>query len=297
MKASHLINGFIAYLLLEKSLSANTIAAYQDDVSLLMDFCEINNLSVIGLTQDDISNFLKYLNEKSFSARSQARILSGIKALYKYLDLEDLLSTNPTELVHGPRLIKKLPVFLSLDEVDKMISTVDLSEKNGHRNKCLLEILYACGLRVSELIYLKWSDVYADQQFIRVFGKNSKERLVPIAEQSLKQLTLLKSTYSEIQAKSPYIFTNQKGKPLSRVMVFYIVKECARLAEIDKEISPHTFRHSFATHLVERGADLRAVQEMLGHASITTTEIYTHLSNEYLRNTLLQFHPRNREKR
>lgn len=294
MSIHPLLNGFVAFLLLEKSLSANTIAAYKEDVQLLANYCSRYDLDVLQLNQEHISLFLKDLVELSFSARSQARILSGIKAFFKYLDLEDLIEGNPTELISGPKISRKLPVFLSIEEIDALIKTIDLSEPTGHRNKSLLEVLYSCGLRVSELIGLKWSDVYHKEQYIRVVGKNNKERLVPIASTALLDLMLLKESYLDDQKDSKYIFTSKTGKNLSRVMVFYIIKDCARRAGIEKEISPHTFRHSFATHLVERGADLRAVQEMLGHSSITTTEIYTHLSNDYLRNTILSFHPRNK---
>ena len=294
MNIHPLLNGFVAFLLLEKSLSANTIAAYKEDVNLLMNYCTKYELDVLQLNQEHISRFLKELVELDFSARSQARILSGIKTFFKYLDLEDMIEGNPTELISGPKISRKLPVFLSIEEIDALIKTIDLSEPTGHRNKSLLEVLYSCGLRVSELIGLKWSDVYQKEQYIRVVGKNNKERLVPIASTALLDLTLLKESYSDDQKASKFIFTSKTGKNLSRVMVFYIIKDCARKAGIEKEISPHTFRHSFATHLVERGADLRAVQEMLGHSSITTTEIYTHLSNDYLRNTILSFHPRNK---
>ncbi|MCB0648116.1 MAG: tyrosine recombinase XerD [Saprospiraceae bacterium] len=294
MSIHPLLNGFVAFLLLEKSLSANTIAAYKEDVQLLANYCSRYDLDVLQLNQEHISLFLKDLVELSFSARSQARILSGIKAFFKYLDLEDMIEGNPTELISGPKISRKLPVFLSIEEIDALIKTIDLSEPTGHRNKSLLEVLYSCGLRVSELIGLKWSDVYHKEQYIRVVGKNNKERLVPIASTALLDLILLKESYLDEQKNSKYIFTSKTGKNLSRVMVFYIIKDCARKAGIEKEISPHTFRHSFATHLVERGADLRAVQEMLGHSSITTTEIYTHLSNDYLRNTILSFHPRNK---
>ena len=276
-------------------MSANTIAAYKEDVALLVGFCKMNDYKLTELNQDHISLFIKYLTEKDYQPRSQARMLSGIKAFYKYLDLEDVIKTDPTELISGPKIARKLPQFLSVVEIDTMIQTIDLSLPNGHRNRCLLEVLYACGLRVSELTQLKWSDLHANEQFLRVIGKNNKERLVPIANQTLKQIDLLKSSMNSDQTSSKFIFTGKSGKPLSRVMVFYIVKDCAAKAGIMKEVSPHTFRHSFATHLVERGADLRAVQEMLGHASITTTEIYTHLSNDYLRNTILSFHPRNKK--
>lgn len=294
MNIHPLLNGFVAFLLLEKSLSANTIAAYKEDVILLANYCSKYEFDVLQLNQEHVSQFLKELVEQSFSARSQARILSGIKAFFKYLDLEDLIDGNPTELISGPKISRKLPVFLSIEEIDALIKTIDLSEPTGHRNKSLLEVLYSCGLRVSELIGLKWSDIHQKEQYIRVVGKNNKERLVPIASSALHDLMLLKESYLDDQKSSKYIFTSRSGKNLSRVMVFYIIKDCARKAGIEKEISPHTFRHSFATHLVERGADLRAVQEMLGHSSITTTEIYTHLSNDYLRNTILTFHPRNK---
>ncbi|MBK8389825.1 MAG: site-specific tyrosine recombinase XerD [Saprospiraceae bacterium] len=290
-----LINGYIAYLLMEKSMSANTIEAYKDDLQKLIDFCDAHDKNPTTLTQSDMDEFINHLANIQVGTRSQARIISGIKSFYKYLDLEELIQKDPTELLASPKIGKKLPVFLSIQEIDAMISTIDLSEPTGHRNKAILELLYGCGLRVSELINLKWSDLYKNESFLRVIGKNNKERLVPIADYTVKQLDLYVSTIDKSGTASNYIFPNNKGKQLSRVMVFYIIKECTSKAGITKTVSPHTFRHSFATHLVEGGANLRAVQEMLGHASITTTEIYTHLSNDYLKKTILSFHPRNKD--
>ena len=295
------ISGFTTYLTLEKGLSVNSIAAYERDVKRLGLYCfrDKKISSPTKVSSDTISGFLHVLNEVEISARSQARILSGIRAFYQYLLLEDLVKDDPTELIHGPKSEHYLPEVLSYEEIRQMIDQVDRSQPQGTRNVAIIETLYACGLRVSELTQLRISHIYPDLQMIRVIGKNNKERLVPIGNQALHQISLYRdgdrARMMNIDSSAQDIlFLNRRGKALSRVMVFNIIKEAASNAGITKSISPHSLRHSFATHLVEGGADLRAVQEMLGHASITTTEIYTHLNADYLRETIEQFHPLSR---
>jgi len=295
------IKGFSAFLKLEKSLSENSIEAYNRDVIKLFQYLESHQLD---LQPDDIKlahlqDFLKWINQLGMSARSQARIISGLRTFFKYLLLENIIRTNPAELLESPRTGSTLPDTLNVDEIGKLFDAIDLSSTEGERNKTMLEFLYGCGLRVSEMTNLKISDVRFNDGFISVIGKGNKQRLVPAGEGALRQLqTYIHQTRSHIKiqkGQEDYIFLNNRGKKLSRVMVFYIIKNLAEKAGIRKTISPHTFRHSFATHLIEGGADLRAVQEMLGHASITTTEIYTHLDRDYLRSNILQFHPRSRE--
>lgn len=285
------LNGFKAYLLIERKLSNKTIEAYFDDIAKLTHYTDLTNKDLRHVSSEDIEQFLIWVNQNyEIETRSQARLLSGIKAFYKYLIVEKLITINPTAQIKGPKLSKKLPDFLTEDEVQLVINAIDLSEPNAHRNKAIIEMLYGCGLRVSELVSLTWTNIHFEEEYINVIGKNNKERLIPVAAYTLQQLLLYKNPSDRSSTK--YIFTNKKDKPLSRVMVFYIIKQYCALAGITKNVSPHTFRHSFATHLVERGADLRAVQDMLGHESIVTTEIYTHLSNEYLKDTLLKYHPR-----
>lgn len=294
---SHL-HGFKNYLRLEKSLSGNSIEAYLRDLEKLISFLEYNQLDLQPehLELKHLQNLLQWVTELGLSARSQARLISGIKAFYKYLILENYLKNDPTELLDSPRLGSKLPVTLSMQEIDKMIYQIDLSKAEGERNKAILETLYGCGLRVSELINLKLSNIYVDEGFIRVTGKGDKERLVPIGSQALKQISIYVNqsrVHLDIQrGYEDYAFLNRRGKVLTRTMVFIIIKDLAVRAGIQKNISPHTFRHSFATHLVEHGANLRAVQEMLGHESIITTEIYTHLDRNYLKAEILVHHPR-----
>lgn len=294
---SHL-SGFKNYLRLEKSLSANSIDAYLRDIGKLISYLEVNTLKTqpeeINLAE--LQNFLRWVTELGLSARSQARLISGIKAFYKYLILEKYLDTDPTELLDSPKLGMKLPEVLSLKEIDKMLSQIDLSKAEGERNKAMLETLYSCGLRVSELINLKISNIFMDEGFVKVTGKGEKERLVPIGDKALKQITIYLNAsrvHLDIQRGfQDFVFLNRRGKALTRNMVFIIIKDLAARAGIRKNISPHTFRHSFATHLVEGGANLRAVQEMLGHESIITTEIYTHLDRNYLKEEILMHHPR-----
>lgn len=295
------MSGFKAYLMLERSLSANSIQAYLSDVEKLAVFAEHNGQKTNPVQTDFelLRLFIFNLNEMGIGERSQARIISGIRAFYKYLMLENLIADDPSEMLEGPKLGRKIPEVLSYDEIDAMLRTIDLSLPNGHRNWAILETLYACGLRVSELIELKLSNYYPNIGFVKVIGKNNKERIVPIGDAAIKHIQLYldneRSAKNISKGFENYVFLNRRGKKLTRVMVFYIIKEAASKAGITKTISPHTFRHSFATHLVEGGADLRAVQEMLGHESITTTEIYTHLDNQYLRDTIMNFHPRNQK--
>lgn len=292
------IQGFKSFLQLEKSLSKNSVEAYLHDVDLLMRFLELKKYSLVpkDLELNHLQDFLKWINELGMSAHSQARIISGIKSFYKYLLLENVLNHNPTELIEAPKLGRKLPDTLSLDEINKIIEAIDLSTPEGQRNKAILETLYSCGLRVSELVNLKISNLYFNDEFIKVVGKGDKERLVPIGSVAIKQINIYKNEIrSHISVKKEHedvLFLNRRGAKLSRVMVFTIIKQLAFKIGLKKHISPHTFRHSFATHLIEGGADLRAVQEMLGHESITTTEIYTHLDRDYLRQAIIQFHPR-----
>ncbi len=289
--------GFKAYLQLEKSLSDNSVQAYLRDVELLTQYLQENkslkNPSEIILK--DLQQFIKWIAELGMMATSQARIISGIRAFYKYCLLENISKTDPTALLEAPKLKRSLPDTLSFDEIENMIAQIDLSKPEGGRNKAILETMYSCGLRVSEVVNLKISQLYLDVGFIRVIGKGDKERLVPVGRSAIKFITIYKKDIRiHINIKKgneDILFLNRRGSRLSRVMIFYIIKDLALKAGIKKSVSPHTFRHSFATHLVEGGADLRAVQEMLGHESITTTEIYTHLDREFLRKTLEQFHP------
>lgn len=294
------INGFKAYLILERSLSVHSVDAYIRDIEKLLSFVEINTWekNPADISQNDISSFIFYLHELGISASSQARILSGIRAFYHFLIIEEICETDPTELIQGPKVQKKIPVVLSYDEINRMLEAIDLSDDLGHRNRAIIETLYACGLRVSELINLQLGNYFPDIGFIKVIGKSNKERIVPIGPQAIEQIEIYKNHIRNRQTNikkghEDYIFLNRRGSKLTRVMVFTIVKTLAERAQIKKTVSPHTFRHSFATHLVEGGANLRAVQDMLGHESITTTEIYTHLDQSFLRDTLLSFHPRN----
>ncbi len=292
--------GFEAYLILEKSLSKNSIAAYDQDLSKLYEYLTLQGVDQTpeSISTTQIEQFITYISELGLSEKSQARILSGIKAFYKYLLIEDLIDTDPTELISGPKLTRNLPDVLSIGEIDQILQIVDLSHPQGHRNRAILETLYASGLRVSELIGLKMSNYFPKEGYIKVLGKNNKERLIPIGDEAIKFIGIYLESVrnqSHIDPDSKNIlFLNRRGAKLSRVMIFNVIKENVGKAGITKTVSPHTFRHSFATHLVEGGADLRAVQEMLGHASIITTEIYTHVSTDYLRQTILNFHPSNR---
>jgi len=290
------IKGFKSYLQIERSLSDNSVQAYTRDVKKFANYAILLDLSELKVTRENISNFLSEIKDEGISARSQARIISGIKAFYKYLIMEDYLKVNPTELIESPKIGLKLPDTLSLIEIDNLIEGVDLSNKQGERNRAILETLYSCGLRVSELINLQLSNTYFKQGYLKVIGKGDKERLAPIGGRAIKYLTIyineVRNHQETKKGHEDFVFLNNRGAKLTRVMIFLIIQKLAEQIGLKKKISPHTFRHSFATHLIEGGADLRAVQEMLGHESITTTEIYTHLDKEYLRSNIIQFHPR-----
>ena len=290
------IKGFKSYLQIERSLSDNSVQAYIRDVKKFANYATPIELSELKVTRVDISNFLAQINQKNISSRSQARIISGIKAFYKYLIIEDYLKINPTELIESPKIGLKLPDTLSLIEIDKLIAAVDLSNKQGERNRAILETLYSCGLRVSELVNLQLSNIHFKEGYLKVTGKGDKERLAPIGGRAIKYLTIyikeVRNHQNIKKGNKDFVFLNNRGAKLTRVMIFIIIQKLKEKIGLKKKISPHTFRHSFATHLIEGGADLRAVQEMLGHESITTTEIYTHLDNEYLRSNIIQFHPR-----
>ena len=296
MDWEHLRKDFSRYLLLERGLSQNSILAYLNDINKLQQYLEINQIALENSSTKDLQNFLLWINEFSISAFSQARILSGIKTFYGFLQIEYDRQNNPAELIESPRLSRKIPSVLSIIEIDQLISAIDLSSTEGMRNKTILEVLYGCGLRVSELTNLKISNLFLDVEFIKVEGKGNKERLIPIGLQAIKYLKIYLEEIRNHQVIKPgkedYVFLNRRGNPLSRVMIFLIIKDLAKKAGIEKEISPHTFRHSFASHLVEGGADLRAVQDMLGHESISTTEIYTHIDKDYLHSVITQYHPR-----
>ena len=289
--------GYKAWLRLEKSLSDNTVEAYLHDVEKLTDYLQISNTlkSPSEIELKDLQQFVKWVSESGMTATSQARIISGIRGFYKFCLIEQITKTDPSTLLEAPKTRRKLPDVLTFEEIELVIAQLDQSTPDGGRNKAILETMYSSGLRVSEVVNLKISSLYLDTGFIRVIGKGDKERLVPIGRDAAKYIKIYKETiriHQPIQTGfEDFLFLNKKGTNLSRVMIFYIIKNMAFKAGIIKNISPHTFRHSFATHLVEGGADLRAVQEMLGHESITTTEIYTHLDRDFLRDTLQRFHP------
>jgi integrase/recombinase XerD len=292
------INQFQNYLKLERSLADNSINAYLHDVVKLKQFIEISNINIspIEITSNHLQDFLQYINELGMTAYSQARILSGLKAFYKYLVFEDIMSTDPTQLIESPKLGRKLPDVLNYHEIEHLFSAIDLSTDEGMRNRAILETLYSSGLRVSELVDLKLNNIYFDIGFLRIIGKGNKERLVPIGREAMKYINIyINEIRIHLNIKSGYeniVFLNRRGRNLTRVMIFTIIKNLAKSTGLQKNISPHTFRHSFATHLIEGGADLRAVQDMLGHESITTTEIYTHLDRDYLKQVIKEFHPR-----
>lgn len=292
------VNQFRHYLKLERSLSENSIEAYTRDVEKLAKYCvaKYPDHSPLTLELEHLRRFVCDLAQLEISEYTQARITSGIKAFYKFLMYADQVTEDPAQLLEAPKLGRKLPDTLSYQEIAQLLEAIPLGEPEGHRNRAILEVLYSSGLRVSELTELKKSQVYEDVGFLRVVGKGNKERLVPIGKDALKYLNIYKKEVRAYQVVAKgheeYVFLNRRGKKLTRVMIFLIIKKIAETAGITKNISPHTFRHSFATHLIEGGADLRAVQEMLGHESITTTEIYTHLDRDYLRQVLTEFHPR-----
>ena len=299
MDWTHTLKDYEGFLKLEKGLSANSIAAYLADIQKLMQYLDLSGFSdgPERITRETLQQFLGWLSELGLSARSQARILSGLKAFYRYLIHDDRIESDPTSLLEGPKLGRKLPEVLTVEEIDALLSKIDLSKPEGRRNKAMLEVLYSCGLRVSELVGVKISNIFRAEGFIRIIGKGDKERLVPISGKALKEIDLYMPDRNSLIIQSgseDILFLNRRGHSLSRKMVFVIIKDLVKAAGIKKVVSPHTFRHSFATHLVEGGADLRAVQEMLGHESIITTEIYTHLDREYLREAIISFHPRSR---
>jgi len=291
------IDDFKYYLKVERSLSENSILAYIRDVTKLRSFTESKNICETNVTKDNIVEFINQIKKDGISARSQARIISSIKSFYKFLAIEDHIDVNPIELIESPKIGLKLPDTLSLTEIDKLISAIDLSSKHGERNRAIIEMLYSCGLRVSELINLKLSNINFKNSYIKVIGKGNKERLAPIGTKALRYLDIyineIRNHQSIEHGNEDYVFINNRGTKLSRVMIFLIIQKLKKKIGLSKKISPHTFRHSFATHLIEGGANLRAVQEMLGHESITTTEIYTHLDSDYLRSNIIEFHPRN----
>lgn len=292
------ISHFISFLKIEKGLAENSIEAYERDVIKLKEFSETYKKNVTDLKSNDLHEFIATLHDLGLAARSQARIISGIKHFFSFLILEDEIKTDPSETLEMPKIGRKLPEILDIEEIENLLSAIDLSKNEGHRNKAILETLYSCGLRVSELINLKFSDLYFDEGFIRVIGKGNKQRLVPVSENVEKEINLYvnhKRNFLKIKkGNEAFVFLNRRGAQLTRVMIFTIIKDLALQIGLQKNISPHTFRHSFATHLLEGGANLRAIQEMLGHESITTTEIYTHLDQNFLREAILSFHPRNK---
>lgn len=290
--------GFESFLRLEKSLSANSVAAYINDINKLMMFLDesYKKLPPEKVKLEHLKSFVEHINNRGVSPRTQARTISGIKSFFKFLLMEGKIVADPTSLLESPKIGRKLPDVLSMEEIDMLIDAIELNKPEGQRNKAMLETLYSCGLRVSELVNLKVTNLFFDQGFVKVEGKADKERLVPISEKAIEEITLYLSNYRKTLKISKdsenVLFLNRRGKKLSRVMIFTIIKGLAEKVGLDKKISPHTFRHSFATHLINGGADLRAVQEMLGHESILTTEIYTHLDRNYLKKTMNKFHPR-----
>jgi integrase/recombinase XerD len=289
---------FVNYLKIERGLAENSIFAYQRDLEKLSDFCSDRSIEPKKVSLEVLKNFIADLYDLGLSARSQARVISGIKQFFDFMVLEGIRDEDPSSLLELPKIGMKLPVFLSIAEIDEMIGAIDLSKPEGHRNKAMLETLYSCGLRVSELINLKFSNIFFKQGFIRVIGKGNKERLVPVSPSVEKEIGIYVSgtrNHMHIhKGHEDFVFLNRRGRQLTRVMIFTIVKNLALTIGLKKKVSPHTFRHSFATHLIEGGANLRAIQEMLGHESITTTEIYTHLDQSFIREAIISFHPRNK---
>ena len=292
----NLLKRFGRYLKLERGLSDNTVEGYMTDVEKLAGFIQTENLAWDQITGDDLHRFVCTLQELGIGARSQARIISGIKSFFGFLRLEQLIETDPSEWIDTPKLGVKLPDVLTIAEIEAMVESCDLSQPEGRRNRAIIETLYGCGLRVSELVGLRISDLYFSDGYILVEGKGGKQRLVPISENAVREIILYMEDRKELDIKrgnENILFLNRRGTKLSRVMIFYIVKQACESCGIQKKVSPHTLRHTFATHLLEGGANLRAIQQMLGHESITTTEIYTHLDRQFLRQEILQHHPRN----
>ena len=294
-----IIRKYQQYLKLEKSLSPNTLDAYLTDLDKLINFLEQEKVGILDVCLSDLQHFAAGLHDIGIHPRSQARILSGIKSFFRFLIIEDYLEADPSELLEGPKIGFKLPEVLTVEEIDRIISAVDRSKTEGQRNRAILETLYSCGLRVSELVTLKLSDLYFDEGFIRVEGKGSKQRLVPISETAIREIKNYLLDRNRMVVKKGFediLFLSRRGTALSRIMVFHIIKQQTEMAGVHKNVSPHTFRHSFATHLLEGGANLRAIQEMLGHEKITTTEIYTHIDRQFLRKEILEHHPRSRRR-
>lgn len=298
-QGNNIIDKYKTWLRLEKSLSANSIEAYLTDLDKLIRFVESEGKDFATISYQDLQQFVAQLRDIGINPRSQARIISGIKSFYRFLLLDEYITADPTELLESPKIGLKLPEVLTVNEINDILDTIDLSLPEGQRNRAMLEVLYSCGLRVSELISLRYSDVYFDEGFIRVEGKGSKQRLVPISETAIREiknylldrnLMVVKKGFEDI------LFLSRRGTALSRIMVFHIIKQQTEMAGVHKNVSPHTFRHSFATHLLEGGANLRAIQEMLGHEKITTTEIYTHIDRQFLRKEILEHHPRSRRR-
>jgi integrase/recombinase XerD len=291
------IKEFVSYLKIEKGLAENSIFAYQNDVAKLHDFSVSIDKNAEQISYNDLKLFIAALYDLGLSARTQARIISGIKQFYGYLLLENYITVDPSELLDQPKIGRKLPEVLTIEEIDRLIDALDMSKNESHRNKAIIETLYSCGLRVSELVNLRFSDLFFEEGFIRVIGKGNKERLVPVSVSVEKEISIYNDHIRRHQnikkGDENVVFLNRRGGKLTRVMIFTIIKDLAERISLQKTISPHTFRHSFATHLLEGGANLRAIQEMLGHESITTTEIYTHLDQRYLKEAILSFHPRN----
>jgi len=293
------INAYKSYLLLERSLSKNSVVAYISDIDKLALFSIdiLSKSNPTSITTKDLEAFIISIHSDGLADRTQARLISGLRSFYKFLLIENLINDDPTDLIEGPKLSKKIPDFLSIEEMGMILDSIDLSHPQGQRNRAILETLYSCGLRVSELVNLKISNYFPDLGFVRVIGKNDKERVVPIGSVAIKYidyyLDCIRRHMQVDESSEDVLFLNRRGKYLSRVMIFNVVKKAVSDAGINKIVSPHTFRHSFATHLVEGGADLKSVQDMLGHESITTTEIYTHLDTKFLRETILLYHPRN----
>src|SRR5690554_5307214 len=298
MQRNSPVGKYKRYLLLEKGLSSNTIDAYMADLQKLLDFAESRNLSLSEISFQHLEEFLAGLYDTGIKARSVARILSGVKSFFQFLMLDGYIEEDPSQLLESPKVGLKLPVVLSVEEIDAILSQIDLSTAEGTRNYAIIETLYSCGLRVSELTNLRFSDLFFDEGFIRVQGKGSKQRLVPISETAILKINnylLHRSRQTVKRGYEDVLFLSSRGSAISRVTVFYYIRQYAEAAGIKKEISPHVFRHSFATHLLERGANIRVIQEMLGHEKITTTEIYTHIDRHFLRQEIIEHHPRNKK--
>jgi integrase/recombinase XerD len=295
-----IISSYYTYLQLEKGLSPNSIDAYKKDFQKLKRFLDVEGITYADVTYDILQQFVAQLADIGIQARSQARIISGIKSFFYFALLDGYITSDPTELLESPKIGIKLPEVLSVEEIDQILNSIDLSLPEGHRNRAIIEVLYSCGLRVSELITLRCSDVYADEGFVRVLGKGNKQRLVPISNAVLKELKFNADYRGSVTIQPGFedtLFLSRRGTSLSRIMVFHVIKKQVLQVGIKKNVSPHTFRHSFATHLLEGGADLRAIQLMLGHEKITTTEIYVHLDRSFLRSEILSFHPRSKAKK